>query len=140
MVHFGEFLKIWSLRSNSVTRQVSFNRTKIGGNAKIKKLKCNILSNFQMWCKESRPLKNHSFFNSLTVPKRPSWWKPCFCGKNFFFRNLSHLSHLQNCKEWTIAWIHEHESISCVLLASCRCCFQQVWSFVRCCCQQSDKM
>ena len=31
MVQFGEFLKIWSLRSNSVTRQVSFNRTKIGG-------------------------------------------------------------------------------------------------------------
>ena len=31
MVHFGEFLKIWSLRSNSVTRQISFNRTKIGG-------------------------------------------------------------------------------------------------------------
>ena len=31
MVHFGEFLKSWSLRSNSVTRQVSFNRTKIGG-------------------------------------------------------------------------------------------------------------
>ena len=31
MVNFGEFLKIWSLRSNSVTRQVSFNRTKIGG-------------------------------------------------------------------------------------------------------------
>ena len=30
MVHFGEFLKTWSLRSNSVTRQVSF-RTKIGG-------------------------------------------------------------------------------------------------------------
>ena len=31
MVHFGEFLKNWSLRSNSVTWQVSFNRTKIGG-------------------------------------------------------------------------------------------------------------
>ena len=31
MAHFGEFLKTWSLRSNSVTRQVSFNRTKIGG-------------------------------------------------------------------------------------------------------------
>ena len=30
MVHFGEFLKTWSLRSNSVTRQVSFNRTNIG--------------------------------------------------------------------------------------------------------------
>mgnify|MGYP006903851619 CR=1 FL=1 len=31
MVHFGEFLKTWSLWSNSVTRHVSFNRTKIGG-------------------------------------------------------------------------------------------------------------
>ena len=30
MVHFGEFLKTWSLRLNSVTRQVSFNRTKNG--------------------------------------------------------------------------------------------------------------
>ena len=35
MVHFGEFLKTWSLRSNSVTRQVSFNRRKIGGKWKI---------------------------------------------------------------------------------------------------------
>ena len=48
MVHFGEFLKTWSLRSNSVTRQVNFNRTKIGG--KCQKFKCDILSNFQtMW-------------------------------------------------------------------------------------------
>ena len=31
MVDFGEFLKTWSLRSNSVTREVNFNRTKIGG-------------------------------------------------------------------------------------------------------------
>ena len=31
MLHFGEFLKAWSLRSNSVTRQVNFNRTKISG-------------------------------------------------------------------------------------------------------------
>ena len=30
MVNFGEFLKTWSLRSNSVTKQVTFNRTKIG--------------------------------------------------------------------------------------------------------------
>ena len=27
---FGEFLENWSLRSNSVTRQVNFNQTKIG--------------------------------------------------------------------------------------------------------------
>ena len=31
MVNFGEFLKTWSLRSNRVTRQVSFNRSKNGG-------------------------------------------------------------------------------------------------------------
>ena len=31
MLHFDEFLKSWSLRSNSVTRQVNFNRTKING-------------------------------------------------------------------------------------------------------------
>ena len=31
MVHFGEFLKTCSLRSNSVTRQVNFNMTKISG-------------------------------------------------------------------------------------------------------------
>ena len=30
---FGEFLKTWSLRSNSVTRQITFNRTKISRNA-----------------------------------------------------------------------------------------------------------
>ena len=38
MVQLGEFLKNWSFRSNSVTRQVSFNRTNIDGkcqNAKI---------------------------------------------------------------------------------------------------------
>ena len=29
MVHFGEFLKTWNLQSNSVTRQVTFSRTKI---------------------------------------------------------------------------------------------------------------
>ena len=50
MVHFGEFLKTWSLRSNSVTRQVSFNNTKLVENAKIKKLKCDILDDFQtLW-------------------------------------------------------------------------------------------
>ena len=32
---FGEFLKTWSLRSNIVTRQVNFNRTKLAKNAKI---------------------------------------------------------------------------------------------------------
>ena len=31
MIHFGEFSKTWSLRSSSVTRQVSINRSKIEG-------------------------------------------------------------------------------------------------------------
>ena len=30
MVYFGDFLKTWSLRSNSVTRKANFNGTKIG--------------------------------------------------------------------------------------------------------------
>ena len=38
IVHFGEFLQIWSLRSNSVTRQVSFNRTNIGGKRQNSKI------------------------------------------------------------------------------------------------------
>ena len=42
MVHFDELLKTWSLQSNSVTRQVIFNRTKIGGNHKIRKFKWDI--------------------------------------------------------------------------------------------------
>ena len=38
MVHFGEFLKSFILRSNSVTRQVTFNLTKIGGKCKNSKI------------------------------------------------------------------------------------------------------
>ena len=47
-VLFGEFFKTWRLWSNSVTRQVSFNRTKIC--EKLPKFKCDILSNFQTMC------------------------------------------------------------------------------------------
>ena len=56
MVHFGEFLKTWSLRSNSVTRQVNFNRKKLVENAKIEKLKWDILSDFQTMCKRGIPV------------------------------------------------------------------------------------
>ena len=44
VVNFGEFLKTTSFWSNSVTRQVNFDWTKIGENAKIGKLTCDILS------------------------------------------------------------------------------------------------
>ena len=43
IVHFGEFLKTWSLRSNSVTRHVK-------SWWKMPKFKCDILSNFQTMC------------------------------------------------------------------------------------------
>ena len=46
--HLGEFLKTWSLRSNSFTRQVTFNRTKMVKIPKLKKLKCDILDE-TMW-------------------------------------------------------------------------------------------
>ena len=48
MVQFDEFLKTWSLRSNSVTRQVSFDRTKIGGkcqNSNFQKRHLELFSN-----------------------------------------------------------------------------------------------
>ena len=48
MVHFGEFLKNWNLRSNSVTGQVSLNRTKIGG--KCHNVKNSNASNFETMC------------------------------------------------------------------------------------------
>ena len=49
-VNVCEFLKTCSLRSNRVTRQVSFNRTKIGENAKLQKFKCDILGDFNTLC------------------------------------------------------------------------------------------
>ena len=44
-----EFLKNLK-RSNSVTRQVTFIGQKLVKNAKLEKLKCDILSNFQTLC------------------------------------------------------------------------------------------
>ena len=50
MVNFGNFLKTWSLRSNSVTRQITFKMHK--KIAQVEKLKCDILRDFQtLWCK-----------------------------------------------------------------------------------------
>ena len=46
MVHFGEFLKTWSLLSNRVTRQVSFNRTKIGEKCQYSKIQMRHFEQF----------------------------------------------------------------------------------------------
>ena len=56
IVHFGEFLflKSWSLRSNCVTRQVSLNRTKIGGKCQNSKILMRHFEWFSntviLWC------------------------------------------------------------------------------------------
>ena len=50
MIHLGEFLKTSSLRSNSVTRQVSFNRSQLLENVKIVNFNCDILGDFQTLC------------------------------------------------------------------------------------------
>ena len=47
MVQFGELLKTLSLRSNSVTRQVNFSMTKIGGKCQNS---MDILGDFQTMC------------------------------------------------------------------------------------------
>ena len=70
MVHFGEFLKTWSLRSNSVTRHVSFKRTKNGGKWQNSKLQ-----NATFWVifKQCVYLK-HWCGNDVLLQKC-SWWK-----------------------------------------------------------------
>ena len=50
MVYYGELSKTWSMQSNSVTRQVTFNWTKNGGKCKNWKFKCDFLGDFQtLW-------------------------------------------------------------------------------------------
>ena len=50
---FGEFLKILSLRSNSVTRQATLIGQTLGENTKIEKFKWDILGDFQTLCRLS---------------------------------------------------------------------------------------
>ena len=49
-VNFGEFLKTWNLRSNSVTRRVNFNRTKIGEFLKALSLRSNRVTRQKLPC------------------------------------------------------------------------------------------
>ena len=69
MVHFGEFLKTWRLRSNSVTRQVSFNRTKIVGKCQNKWI---LMTKFQILTHKPKIDKwifgqNIDFWNSVLM-------------------------------------------------------------------------
>ena len=77
----GEFLNTLGLRSNSVTRQVSFNRTKIGGKCQNgKKFKCDILSNFQTMCNHVVWQTHFALENHLKHKTISS----CCCGLTFF--------------------------------------------------------
>ena len=91
MVNFGEFLKAWSLRSNSVTRQVSLNRSKIGG-------KC------QNWKIQIR----HFGWFSNTVPAQFSLLEhlQAVQGRNYTSSHLSYhhkLTFFQNLR-WFWSW------------------------------------
>ena len=66
MVHFGEFLKTWSLRSNRVTRQVSFNRTKNGGKCQNSNATFWVIFKQCVWCQKSKLLyENLTFLKIL---------------------------------------------------------------------------
>ena len=80
MVHFGEFLKICSLRSNSVTRQATFKRTKIGGKRQnAKNSNATLLSNFQTMCPAS------------SSSSRAATITPVKMNKKFFFGTITTL-------------------------------------------------
>ena len=68
-------LLAWSLRSNSVTRQVTYNRPKIGGKCQNSNIqKCNILSDFQTLCKWLITLNFRAKILILQSIYRPKYW------------------------------------------------------------------
>ena len=75
---FGEFLETWSLRSNSVTRQVNFNRTKIGGkcqNSKIQMLHFGWFSNNVTYlCQEMTTVQIQKFPKPYSVSWDAFYW------------------------------------------------------------------
>ena len=58
ILNFGEFLKTWSLRSRSVTRQYK----NLVENAKMENFICDILCNFQLMWQRRKNSKNVFFF------------------------------------------------------------------------------
>ena len=83
IVHFCEFLKISSLRSNSVTRQVTLNRTKIGGKCQNQKFKCDILGNFQTIFLSAFGAKFRSIFKIILTSK--DFWPSIYWEKTHSF-------------------------------------------------------
>ena len=67
LVHFGEFLKIWRLRSNSVTRQINFNRTKIGGKCQNSNASIKIGAMYQNKSLKPPKIANKAFPHCLKI-------------------------------------------------------------------------
>ena len=115
MVHFGEVLRTWSLRSNSVTRQVSFNRTKIGGKYKNYKNSNATLSHFQTMC--NRVSSDPKFFRKVR-------FIDCF--------SASFLSILRAIAHWLASMTSERkgESPPCLLLSAFSWKLTELWEMV----------
>ena len=96
MVHFDEFLKTWSLRSNSVTRQVSFNRTKIGGKCQNWKnanatfwvifKQCVLQALMRLLFCWLFAVFNGKSFDLYLLCSLSDLWKKCFLKWLFFYR------------------------------------------------------
>ena len=84
IVNFGEFLKTWNMRSNSVTRQVNFNRTKISGKCKNWKTQ---MWHFD-WFSNTVSLKM-SHFTKLPELKNRHFWRFTNTMNDLFLRNKS---------------------------------------------------
>ena len=113
MNHFDEFLITWSLRSNSVTRQLSFNRTKIGGKCQNSNTtfweifkQCELSSSgicmrepsfisVYGWCHEVWPSKKAPFVNNNLCWPRPTEKRP------FFLSSWISRATLYNCTQQT---------------------------------------
>ena len=80
MVHFGEFLKTWSLRSNSVTRQVSFNRAKIGGKCQNSKIQ---MRHFEWFSNTVQASERYANSNDFLEMHLQHFWK--WATKDYFF-------------------------------------------------------
>ena len=77
MVHFNEFLKTWSLRSNSVTREVPINRTKIDRKCQNGK---NSNETFWVICKHCVSIEmNGIFYHAFMNFKKRRWQSFPYC-------------------------------------------------------------
>ena len=86
MVHFGEFLITWSLRSNSATRQVNFKRSKIDGKCQNSNATFGVIFKH---CAQWKSLRNIHFLDSSPASRSS-------LGLSFLFHHNSIYVHYCN--------------------------------------------